>query len=128
MSQARDTVRYAQRPFSLPLGATEIILVRHGASAHVTPGQLFPRTDDGWGDPALAPIERLLAAQPAITVPAVTLVGSADGVAGSDTSPPRAGRFTGQHVHRVVEGVGHNLPQEAPQAFAQAVLEVDGWI
>ena len=80
------------------------------------------------GDPALAPIERLLAAQPAITVPAVTLVGSADGVAGSDTSPPRAGRFTGQHVHRVVEGVGHNLPQEAPQAFAQAVLEVDGWI
>ena len=55
MSQAKDTVRYAQRPFSLPPGATEIILVRHGASAHVTPGQLFPRTDDGWGDPALAP-------------------------------------------------------------------------
>jgi pimeloyl-ACP methyl ester carboxylesterase len=79
------------------------------------------------GDPALEPLEQLLAAQPAITVPTITLVGTDDGVAGSDTRAPRAGRFTGRHVHRVVEGVGHNLPQEAPEAFAQAVLEVNGW-
>lgn len=79
------------------------------------------------GDPALEPIEKLLAAQPAITVPTVTLVGTDDGVAGSDTSAPDAGRFTGRHAHHVVKGVGHNLPQEAPEAFAQAVLEVTGW-
>jgi hypothetical protein len=41
---------------------------------------------------------------------------------------PQAGRFTGRHEHRVVGGgIGHDLPQEAPQAFAQAVLDVDGW-
>jgi pimeloyl-ACP methyl ester carboxylesterase len=79
------------------------------------------------GDPALEPLEHLLAAQPPIAVPAITLVGTHDGVAGSDTAPPKAGRFTGRHVHRVVDGVGHNLPQEAPEAFAQAVLDVNAW-
>jgi pimeloyl-ACP methyl ester carboxylesterase len=78
------------------------------------------------GDPALEEIERRLAAQPAIAVPAITLDGDADGV--SVGGEPRAGQFTGRHEHRwVAGGVGHNLPQEAPDAFARAVLDVDAW-
>ena len=78
------------------------------------------------GDPACEHIERRLATQPAIAVPAITLDGDADGV--SPGGAPQAGRFTGRHEHRVVGGgIGHNLPQEAPQAFAQAVLDVEGW-
>lgn len=78
------------------------------------------------GDPAFEDIERRLAAQPPITVPAITLDGDADGVT-PDGTPP-AGRFTGRHEHRRTDGgIGHDLPQEAPQAFAQAVLDVDGW-
>lgn len=78
------------------------------------------------GDPAYEDIERRLAAQPAIAVPTITLDGDADGV--SPGGAPQAGRFTGRHEHRVVGGgIGHNLPQEAPRAFAQAVLDVEGW-
>ena len=78
------------------------------------------------GDPALEAVERLLAAQPPIAVPTLTLAGDADGVSGS--AAPKAGRFTGRHEHRLIGGgVGHNLPQEAPVAFAQAVLDVAGW-
>jgi pimeloyl-ACP methyl ester carboxylesterase len=75
------------------------------------------------GDPAVEAIERLLEAQPAIAVPAITLQGDADGVSGG--APPAAGRFTGRHEHREIgPGIGHNLPQEAPAAFAQAVCDV----
>jgi len=75
------------------------------------------------GDPALEAIERLLAAQPPIAVPAITLQGDDDGV--SRGALLGAGRFTGQHEHREVgRGVGHNLPQEAPEAFARAVCDV----
>jgi pimeloyl-ACP methyl ester carboxylesterase len=78
------------------------------------------------GDPALEDIERRLAAQPAIAVPALTLDGDADGV--SAGGEPRAGQFAGRHEHRwVAGGIGHNLPQEAPDAFARAVLDVDAW-
>lgn len=78
------------------------------------------------GDPAFAGIERSLAAQPPITVPAITLEGDADGV--SSGGAPKPGRFTGRHAHRRVEGgIGHDLPQEAPQAFADAVIEVAAW-
>ncbi len=78
------------------------------------------------GDPAVEDIERRLAAQPPIAVPAITLDGDADGV--TPARAPVAGRFTGRHEHRRVDGgIGHDLPQEAPQAFAQAVLDVDGW-
>ena len=78
------------------------------------------------GDPAFEEIERRLAARPSIAVPTITLDGDADGVSGGHAPPP--GRFTARHEHRAVRGgVGHNLPQEAPAAFAQAVRDVDGW-
>jgi pimeloyl-ACP methyl ester carboxylesterase len=72
------------------------------------------------GDPAYLDEDRRLAARPAITVPTVVLYGGADGVAGS--GPGDLGRFVGPCVRRHVAGAGHNLPQEAPAAFAAAVL------
>jgi len=76
------------------------------------------------GDPALDDLEQTLAAQPAITVPAITLDGLDDGVVPAQQTVRGASRFTGAHDHRVIEGVGHNLPQEAPRAFAKAVLDL----
>ncbi len=73
------------------------------------------------GDPAYADIERRLAVQPPIRVPAVTIDGDRDGV-NSGTSH-HARKFLGAHEHRVFEGAGHNLPQERPEAFAQAILD-----
>jgi pimeloyl-ACP methyl ester carboxylesterase len=76
------------------------------------------------GDAAFAEIEVRLAAQPPITVPAITLDGDADGVLAPGGTEGHARRFTGRHEHRVVANGGHNLPQEFPQAFATAVLDV----
>jgi pimeloyl-ACP methyl ester carboxylesterase len=76
------------------------------------------------GDPAYAPIEQRLAAQPPITVPSITFDGTDDGVRGPADSSVHAHQFCGSRSHRVVPGVGHNLPQEAPRAFADAVLEL----
>ena len=73
------------------------------------------------GDPAVAHIETQLTAQPPITVPAVTVDGDADGV-GARTDH-HAKRFTGPHEHRVFAGAGHNMPQEKPVEWAQAVLD-----
>jgi len=72
------------------------------------------------GDPALAPIEARLAAQPTIPVPAVTIDGTADGLRTDTTAG--AVRFTGPHEHRFLEGCGHNPPQERPREWADAVL------
>ena len=65
-----------------------------------------------------------LAAQPAITVPAVTLDGLADGNFPATDGSTSARHFTGPRVHHQVPNAGHNLPQEAPDAFASAVLEL----
>lgn len=67
-------------------------------------------------------IERQLALLPTIAVPTITLDGDADGVLPTDSSAAHAHRFTGPYARRVVAGAGHNLPQEAPAAFAAAVL------
>jgi pimeloyl-ACP methyl ester carboxylesterase len=70
-------------------------------------------------------LERRLAGAPAIAVPTLTLEGDANGAPHPDAAA-YAHRFSGPYEHRVVTGgIGHNLPQEAPQAFAQAVLDVD---
>jgi pimeloyl-ACP methyl ester carboxylesterase len=79
------------------------------------------------GEPQYDDLERRLAGAPAIAVPTITLEGDANGAPHPDASA-YAGKFTGKYAHRVIEGgVGHNLPQEAPQAFAQAVVDVDGF-
>jgi len=76
------------------------------------------------GDPHYADIQRRLAALPAITVPAITLDGAGDGVAPATDGAASAAKFTGRRVHRVIPRAGHNLPQEEPEAFAAAVMEV----
>ena len=80
------------------------------------------------GDPALLDIEQRLAEQPVITVPSITFDGEDDGVRPPATAAQQARYFTGPRVHRLVPGVGHNLPQEVPKVFADAVLElVTSW-
>lgn len=79
------------------------------------------------GDPALAQIEQALAAQPPITVSAITMDGTADGVMRIGGTANHAPHFTGRHEHRRVDEAGHNLPQEAPDAFAEAVMAVRHW-
>lgn len=74
------------------------------------------------GDPALVEIEALLAAQPEITVPSVVLLGADDGVGPPPAEDTDARHFTGPYRRTIVAGVGHNVPQEAPDAFAAAVL------
>jgi pimeloyl-ACP methyl ester carboxylesterase len=79
------------------------------------------------GDPAVEDVERRLAVLPAIAVPTVILDGAADGVMPLGKSRDDASRFSDRHERRVIDDVGHNLPQEAPEAFATAVLTVAGW-
>lgn len=76
------------------------------------------------GDPALAGIEAQLALQPAITVPTLTFDGADDGVRPPAPASQHAHRFSGPRVHTVVPGVGHNMPQEVPALFADAVLRL----
>lgn len=76
------------------------------------------------GDPALAGIEARLAAQPAIRVPSITFDGADDGVRPPAAAAQHARFFTGPRSHHIVPGAGHNLPQEKPRVFADAVLEL----
>lgn len=76
------------------------------------------------GDPAAEDTERRLAAQPPIGVPAVVLHGSDNGVLPAGVSEAHARFFTGGYERRLIPGVGHNLPQEAPGDFAAAVLSL----
>jgi pimeloyl-ACP methyl ester carboxylesterase len=76
------------------------------------------------GEGEYAELEERLAKGPAITVPAITLEGDANGAPHPDANA-YATKFSGRYSHRTIEGgIGHNLPQEAPEAFAAAVLEV----
>jgi pimeloyl-ACP methyl ester carboxylesterase len=78
------------------------------------------------GEPRYDKLEHQLAEGPLISVPTITLEGDANGAPHPESSAYRS-KFRGQYEHRVVTGgVGHNLPQEAPQAFAQAIVDVDG--
>jgi pimeloyl-ACP methyl ester carboxylesterase len=77
------------------------------------------------GEPRYDDLERRLAQFPAITVPTITLEGDANGAPHPEPAA-YASKFTGKYQHRLISGgIGHNLPQEAPQAFAQAVVDVD---
>jgi pimeloyl-ACP methyl ester carboxylesterase len=75
------------------------------------------------GEPKYAELEKRLAESPAIAVPTITLEGDANGAPHPDPAA-YAKKFSGRYEHRLIEGgVGHNLPQEAPQAFAEAVID-----
>ncbi len=76
------------------------------------------------GDPRYADLQRRLASMPVIGVPAVTLDGDADGVLPASDGRASASKFTGRRTHHIIPGAGHNVPQEAPEAFAAAVIEV----
>jgi pimeloyl-ACP methyl ester carboxylesterase len=76
------------------------------------------------GDPSLEAIERRLAAKPPISVPTIVLHGDGSGLSPSESSLKHAVFFSGAYQRRVIASVGHNLPQEAPNAFADAVLEL----
>ncbi len=76
------------------------------------------------GDPSLDQLEAKLAAAPQVSVPTITLEGDENGAPHPDPAA-YAKKFSGKYLHRLVKGgVGHNLPQEAPAAFAQAVIDV----
>ena len=75
------------------------------------------------GEPQYDDLEKRLAEGPSITVPTITLEGDANGAPHPDASS-YAKKFSGKYTHRIIKGgVGHNLPQEAPQAFAEAVID-----
>ena len=76
------------------------------------------------GDPRYAALERRLAAQPAIAAPAITLDGDADGVNPATDGSAHAEKFERRLAHRLIRRAGHNLPQEEPEAFAAAVMDV----
>ena len=76
------------------------------------------------GDPSLEPIEQRLAAKPRITVPTIVLHGDGSGLSSPASSVKHAPLFTGPYQHRVIPVAGHNLPQETPEAVADAVLEL----
>jgi pimeloyl-ACP methyl ester carboxylesterase len=82
------------------------------------------RTGSVAGDPGYAAVEARLAAQPDIDVPCINLHGAADGVIPAQASEGHGKHFTAPYQRRVLENVGHNVPQEAPQAFADAILQL----
>ena len=77
------------------------------------------------GEPKYDALEEKLAQAPVITVPAITIASDFDGAAADGKA--YANKFSGKYSHRILNGIGHNVPQEAPDAFAKAVVEVDGY-
>lgn len=76
------------------------------------------------GEAKYADLEQKIFARPAITVPSITMASDFDSAAKDGKG--YANLFTGKHEHRILNGIGHNVPQEAPKAFAKAVIDVDG--
>jgi pimeloyl-ACP methyl ester carboxylesterase len=77
------------------------------------------------GEPKYDDLEKRLAASPGITVPTITLEGDANGAPHPEPASYR-NKFSGKYTHRTIKGgIGHNLPQEAPRAFAEAVIDAD---
>ncbi len=75
------------------------------------------------GEPRYDDLERKLFQGPVITVPTITIGSDFDGAAADGQSYAR--KYTGKRAHRIFEGIGHDVPQEAPDAFAKAVIDVD---
>jgi pimeloyl-ACP methyl ester carboxylesterase len=82
------------------------------------------RLDLANGEPTYDALEKRLAEAPVIAVPTITMEGDANGAPHPDPAS-YAKKFSGKYAHRTITGgIGHNLPQEAPRAFAQAVIDV----
>jgi len=79
------------------------------------------------GDPRFGGLEKRLARNPAISTPTITLDGELDPFTPPGDGAGYRGQFTGAYGHRTLKGIGHNVPQEAPEAFAEAVVDVDGY-
>jgi pimeloyl-ACP methyl ester carboxylesterase len=80
-----------------------------------------------YGEQKYDDLEKRLAVAPVITVPTITMEGEANGAIHADSATYR-NKFSGKYEYRLVTGdVGHNLPQEAPEAFAKAVIDVGGY-
>jgi pimeloyl-ACP methyl ester carboxylesterase len=77
------------------------------------------------GEPKYDQLEQKLATSPPVTVPAITIASDFDGAAADGKAYAKL--FTGRYSHRVLNGIGHNVPQEAPREFAQAVIDVHGY-
>jgi pimeloyl-ACP methyl ester carboxylesterase len=77
------------------------------------------------GEPRYDGLEQKLFEAPVIAVPAITIASDFDGAAADGAS--YAKKFSGKYSHQILRGIGHNVPQEAPQAFADAVVDVDGY-
>lgn len=77
------------------------------------------------GDPQYDQLEKRLATMPVITVPTITIASDFDGPAADGKGYARL--FSGKYSHRILAGIGHDVPQEAPQEFAQAVVDVDAF-
>jgi pimeloyl-ACP methyl ester carboxylesterase len=77
------------------------------------------------GEAKYRDLEQKLFAGPSISVPTITIASDFDGAA--QDGKAYASKFTGKYSHRVLSGIGHNVPQEDPQAFAKAVVDVDGY-
>ncbi|WP_346657424.1 alpha/beta hydrolase [Pseudomonas sp. dw_612] len=76
------------------------------------------------GDPALEGMEQALAKQPPISVPTISLCGADDGVGPAPEEDDDIEHFTGRYERRVLAGVGHNIPEEAPDATIKALLDL----
>jgi pimeloyl-ACP methyl ester carboxylesterase len=81
------------------------------------------RLDLAKGEPRYDQLEQKLFTGPVISVPAISIASDFDGAAAD--GQPYAKKFTGKYSHRVFDGIGHNVPQEAPGKFAQAVIDAD---
>jgi pimeloyl-ACP methyl ester carboxylesterase len=77
------------------------------------------------GDPQYDDLENRLFQGPVITVPTITIASDFDGAAADGSS--YRNKFSGKYSHQILKGIGHDVPQEAPQAFAKAVVAVDGY-
>jgi pimeloyl-ACP methyl ester carboxylesterase len=76
-------------------------------------------------EPQYESLETKLALGPVISVPTITIASDFDGPAKSGAG--YRNKFSGKYAHRILNGIGHNVPQEAPQAFAQAIIDVNGY-
>jgi pimeloyl-ACP methyl ester carboxylesterase len=131
LSQNRREIARLQWTRNSPLWKFDAATFERSASAFETPDYVDVVIHSYRHRLGLAPgyapyegLERRLAALPVIAAPTITLDGGADGVVPATDGSSMAARFTGKRQHRVIAKAGHNLPQEAPDEFSAAVLEL----